>query len=603
MENVQLTNGWIQEFLEGNPSTQTPTLQIAALRDTKQGPICYRARISDGTYTYATGGMSTDLKEQVEADGLLTDNKFAVIKVLGFKRGGSTETKIALIISEYELISLDYPLIGEPRPHNGDPSTYRGFKRQLQEDRNTTAGSYGNTGNPSTPSRRVPTSGNNANVMPIRALSPYISGKWRIYGNAVSKENLKEIQPRNGKGPMKVFSFILSDNQDDIKINCFGETAEKVAGIISEGRWFYVSDGANALRGANKRFNSTGHEYEITLNNNSTVELAEDQSQKAPKTTFKVVPLNQLSNCVAQSIDILAVIETVGDVTSLTTKDNRELKKRELTLIDQSSTSVQLTLWNENAETWTVEPSRVIGIKGAVVREFNGGFSLSIPGGSRLEIDPAGPATDELLKWYAAERPNADIKSVSSGAAGSGGNANSPAEIRVLSVVNNSPMVNSYDRGVYFNSICMIMSIRTENAVYAACPTDNCNKKVTGVDGGYRCEKCCKTTADCKYRYMVNLELSDGVSHAWATMFDDKAVALFGKSADEVAALKDANPEEYKRILTSPVFTTVNARLRGRTDVYNDVARVRFNLFEIKPVNHEAYSKCLDETIERLEAL
>lgn len=91
-------------------------------------------------------------------------------------------------------------------------------------------------------------------------------------------------------------------------------------------------------------------------------------------------------------------------------------------LIDESATLVALTLWGDQAVGFNADCGRVMGIKGASVREFNSTFSLSINSGSRIEIDPENKDTETLLQWYESERPNAEVNAISNSA--SAGSAN-----------------------------------------------------------------------------------------------------------------------------------------------------------------------------------
>lgn len=52
-------------------------------------------------------------------------------------------------------------------------------------------------------------------------------------------------------------------------------------------------------------------------------------------------------------------------------KDQRQLDKREVYLLDHSATEVCFTLWNEQAVDFAVKPGTVLGIQGAIVKEFN----------------------------------------------------------------------------------------------------------------------------------------------------------------------------------------------------------------------------------------
>lgn len=47
------------------------------------------------------------------------------------------------------------------------------------------------------------------------------------------------------------------------------------------------------------------------------------------------------------STDVIGVCKSVGEVTRLTTKTNREVSKRTINLMDASGKMVMLTLWGE----------------------------------------------------------------------------------------------------------------------------------------------------------------------------------------------------------------------------------------------------------------
>lgn len=49
--------------------------------------------------------------------------------------------------------------------------------------------------------------------------------------------------------------------------------------------------------------------------------------------------------------DVIGVCKSVADVTRLTTKNNREVSKRTLNLMDQSGKLVEVTLWGEEVRT------------------------------------------------------------------------------------------------------------------------------------------------------------------------------------------------------------------------------------------------------------
>lgn len=72
-------------------------------------------------------------------------------------------------------------------------------------------------------------------------------------------------------------------------------------------------------------------------------------------------------------IDIVGVVHECGEVQTITAKaSQRELRKRELGMVDTSNCLVRLTLWGEEAENFDGVNHPVVVIKAAKVSDFNG---------------------------------------------------------------------------------------------------------------------------------------------------------------------------------------------------------------------------------------
>ena len=66
-------------------------------------------------------------------------------------------------------------------------------------------------------------------------------------------------------------------------------------------------------------------------------------------------------------------MKEVGELSEITTKTtNRTMKKRELTLVDDTGFSVRVTLWGNTAEKYEEEGHPVIAFKGVKVGDFGG---------------------------------------------------------------------------------------------------------------------------------------------------------------------------------------------------------------------------------------
>jgi replication factor A1 len=72
-------------------------------------------------------------------------------------------------------------------------------------------------------------------------------------------------------------------------------------------------------------------------------------------------------------------------------------------------------------------------------------------------------------------------------------------EMRTIHEVKDAQLGMS-DKTDYFLLRATVMHIKTDNIVYPACPTAQCNKKVTETHDGWRCEKCDRSYEAPEYR-------------------------------------------------------------------------------------------------------
>jgi len=302
-------------------------------------------------------------------------------------------------------------------------------------------------------------------------------------------------------------------------------------------------------------------------------------------------------------VDVLAVIDRASDLTQVTTRaDQKQLDKREIFLVDESNTEVSVTLWGEQAKEFDKNNvGQVVGIKGANVKEFNGGVSLSLNSGSMLKYNPEGVATHKMYIWYEANRQGLDIKTISSTSMDS--SASFERELRLIGVAIQHHLGRDNDKGVYFNVKAMIIQIKTESATYQACPTEGCKKKVTLDNNQYRCEKCNMSHSSCKNVLMLQIEIADFSGTAWTTIFEDKAVPLLGMTADQLVQLRRQDVSQYDAVFEKIRFHEFNIRVRVKYDMYNDQQQMRWNVMDLKPVPYDKCKQLFNDTIQKCERL
>lgn len=78
-----------------------------------------------------------------------------------------------------------------------------------------------------------------------------------------------------------------------------------------------------------------------------------------------------------------------GELQELTARQTgRQLKKRDLTVVDESNAAISLTLWGTQAEQFDSSNAPTIAIKGARIGEYNGAKNISSISSTVLQIDP-----------------------------------------------------------------------------------------------------------------------------------------------------------------------------------------------------------------------
>lgn len=232
-------------------------------------------------------------------------------------------------------------------------------------------------------------------------------------------------------------------------------------------------------------------------------------ASEVPEVKYNFVKLDQLNSIDPNgSCDVIGALNSVSEVSTIQSKaTNKEVTKREITLVDQSEYSVRATLWGKSAENFSkTENDRcVLALKGVKVGDF-GGRSLSITGNTTVLIDPDLPEAFGLKGWYDENAGNVTWKQYSSaGGAGAGGSngpiANQENERKTIQEVKdeNLGMLNE-DKPDYFNMRTFITFIKPTGLWYPACTSDGCNKKVTEAGDGWECIKCNKQMPRPQYR-------------------------------------------------------------------------------------------------------
>jgi len=606
----QLTQGAIGHILN-NVKIENPVFQMLAYKNMPtENQVRYRLVVSDGAYTYQCCIIMGDLALKVEKGEfdrfcLLKINRYMLneiqnrqvivladpkLIVSGSQVGGKLGSPVAWdsadapplsnFIPNYHLNaqtnSMDVEFENDPF---GDVDSAPMNKFSANNVSNSAKKHKNNYGQVS--SRQTNQMSNTLNpqlACPISSITPY-SNKWLIKGRVTSKTNKRTWN--NAKGEGVLFAFDIKDDSGDIRMTAFKAECEKFFDMIKVDDVVLVSRGQ--VKPANKQFTRTSSEYEITLNQESIIEVCNDQTG-CPNVSYDFKNLESMQEYFGGFVDIIAIIKQVNDVdTIIQKKTNKELLKRSLIIVDSSKTEVELTIWGEEALSFKGEIEDVIVIRGVKVSDFNG-VSLSTTTNSTVEINPALEEVYALKSWYNRVKDNLQTNSLTTKMSGA-----FRADWNQLSEI--TPENASQENGIVMQTKATIYQMGKPN-MYKACEIVGCNKKLIDTGNGfYRCEKCAKDTNRYQWRLIMTFGIADHSKNVWVQAFPDQTIKLVGdRDINELGELSLSDTNKLDEILRTINFSSYIFKLRARMEHFNDEARVRTQVAGVAPINYQEYA-------------
>ncbi|KAI0076465.1 replication factor-a protein [Panus rudis PR-1116 ss-1] len=600
MSSIQLTAGICKVLaspsMPDDVMNSTPTVQLLSVKKVvtpnNGTPIDrYRIIVSDGDYFFQAM-LATQLNPLVEEDKI---GKNSIVRIDKFTCNLVQDRRL-LIILEMVVLEKDHPKIGKPQNASPNPAGGEGSASAQETPASVTATSPPQTASSShalTPmaqqTRQPQSTGSTTrppdrrHTIPIEGLSPY-QNNWQIKARVTHKSEIKTWSNQRGEG--KLFNVTLMDESGEIRATGFNQALDELYDKFEEGKVYYISKAKVNL--AKKQFSTVNNEYELGLEKHTEVEECRETGEM-PSIRYNFVTIGEIQGLQKDSIcDIVAVVKEVGPLGDITTKFGKKSMKRDLTLVDRSNYSIRLTLWGKQAEQYNEEGNPVIAIKGAKVGDF-GGRNLSTYSSSLMTINPDIPDAHMLRGWYDAGGHEGQFQSHSTGMSSSGGVKFNRDEVQSLADINQS--VSNHpdiaDKPFFCSCRATVMHIKTENFSYPACPSAGCNKKVFEQHDGWRCEKCDKSYEKPEYRYILHMAVSDYSGQAWVQGFNDAGEAVFHRTANELVEIKDRDEAKFNKIVDDAVGQTFNLTCKIKQESFNDIARLRYAILKINPINYE----------------
>jgi replication factor A1 len=447
-------------------------------------------------------------------------------------------------------------------------------------------------------------------ITPISQLNMY-QNRFTIKARVTSKSDIKTWS--NAKGEGSLFSIELLDASGmDIRATMFKEAVDKFYNYFEVGK-VYTITGAR-LKVANMAYNTCKSSLEMTIDHNSTeVHLVDDVGDIQAQ-SFDLTKIGALEQVPEKSnVDILAIVQEVGEVQSLTSKKTgNELLKCDLTLIDDTGVQVKLTLWGKTAQEAPQKfgagsggDKPIVAFRRARVSDY-GGKSLS---GGDVHVEPNIPETESLREWWTSQGSRASPSKSLSSSGGAGGRVDSFTERKCIRDIKQQNLgYNDTVKGDYLSFRAYFSFLKKDKeggAWYPACPNkeepcrNRCKVSQT-TDGNWQCDRCHGTYPTCTYKWIFSGTVSDDTSTTWVSVFDEQAQQLFGGITADQAQKEFDNQDAYDGHFAMATNTEWIMKCRVKQEEVNGETRLKTQVVRMDPVNYVSECREMIAALEKM---
>lgn len=582
-----LTPNAIKRMYEGDKNVEA-VLQILAYKkvnaDSNNNQVRYRFIMSDGEHTHSAflmiGPAFVSRIEKGEFE------RFTIIRLKNYVVN-SVKDNVVIVMNDPVALKAGAEVrmkLGSPISLTGGPNSQASPAKRISNDRTN--------GNNTSPAGVSAAKKNNVsretnlrldeNIAPIVNIHAF-NRNWTIKGRVTSKGPMKTWNKPSGSGCL--FSCDVEDGTGSIRVTAFNAKAEMYHPMIEVNKIYIFSK--LSAKAANKQFSKHNSDYEMQMNDDTIVEERSEDIM-VPKLKYNFIPIAQMTSFPGGSnVDVAAVVRSVGEVATIVAKaTQKELRKREVMIVDDSNAEISLTLWGVDAEECKMKEGTVVVLRNAKVSEYNN-RSLSTGFDGVPLLDPDMDVTRTLKQWY---------ESCAKGSFNSMTNASGnvrDSSIKLLIQGESEAVGNA--GGTFTNGKVTVISVGKTTS-YECCPHESCKKKVMDMQNGYyRCNfpNCPSGGADIDNpvtRFVQNFQLADVTSSVWASCFHDELLKLVGMKAEEVKALGDS----FIDVITEKTsFREFQVRLRFKEEFYKEETKVKATIMKMTPVDWATYSSQL----------
>lgn len=449
--------------------------------------------------------------------------------------------------------------------------------------------------------------------LPIAELSAYQS-KWSIKARVTNKAQMRTFRKGNGEG--KVFSVDLLDAMGgEIRASFFDQAVDNFHDMLEKGKVFTFSKGT--VKVANRQYNNCNHRYELTFDKQAVIEPAsEDASIETIK--FNFTSLKALATrTLPAAVDLCGIISSFKPTQTVNSKEGVELIKREITIVDDTATSISVTLWGDRAKqddsVFAGHPAVVI--KAVLIKEFRESRSGSLGQSAEMILKSTMPEAVKVQQWWSQGGSSQNLVQLSEVVAGAGGQTAQNVTQTTLAGLRMASERLGFQPEV-FSIVARLALVQTRKQGeiqplhYMACQEPKEGR-------GYPCQKrvdeqgfcnSCQRVGKVAPRLNIRCRFVDFEDQAWLTSFHEASVKVLGMSGEEVKAMEKAaaekgegGREELDAKIASQYFQKpMNVTVRAKMGSYNGEARTDMAVIDCRPVAHGEHGRHMLKEINEL---
>jgi len=437
------------------------------------------------------------------------------------------------------------------------------------------------------------------NYVSIKNLNPY-NHNWTIKAMVVFIGAEREWNNARGSGSLWSFG-VTDDSGSEIEITCFGEEIQRFKPNLEKGKIYAISKGKVKTNTYKRRFD---HEYSIVATRQMTIVPLENERVNRKINFVKIENLSEVKP--DEKVNIMGVVTHVADLHEFTAKSGKQCIKREVTIVDDSNSSIVVTMWSEMATKWIPDmfgENPVVAFHGASVKEWNGGLSANANQDPELEMLDQTKANVLRQWWNDTGKNNQESFALLSN---QGGGGSAPKMGSWFEVEKERKGAETPESFQLIGTITQVMYDSERPPWYKAEPNKGdapATKVVQNESGKWYSEKTQQEYDTYEPRWILRIVISDtGTKGKTVTLFGKTATNLLGITAQdaEVILNRHINGEdsmEWDSIFTKVLWSEKMFRIKAKMETYGDTAQIKYTCESFEDV------KCATESKELIKYL